>query len=502
MRPLLTPQEMGAADKRTIDAGTPAEILMERAGRAVARAAIRAAGGRYGKRAVVVCGKGSNGGDGFVAARALADEGLSVRCLWVEDLSSSSGAARAHLMRLPAAGVVLEPFSPERLRDADVVIDAIFGTGFHGPATGGPTAAIAAINAARATVVAIDIPSGVDGGTGLVEGAAVKAHLTVALAAEKLGSALSPGAAHAGRVEVVDIGIPIDEPPRGPWLVEDQDVAPELPIRAVDAHKRSAGSVALLGGSAGMSGALVLAARGATRMGAGYATTGTTAEVDPVVSQTLPEVLSVVVSDDDVLGAESLKRFSAVLERADALVIGPGLGVGPQQRALMEEVLATVEVPVVVDADALNVLVDDPTALTERKGATVITPHPAEMARVMACSTKEVQTNRLGTARIAAERFSCVVLLKGYRTIVASPDGRATVNPTGGPKLATAGTGDVLAGAIGALLAGGLDAFVAAWTGVYLHGLAGELVAEGGLAWEVAEELPRAASTVRGRSKP
>jgi hydroxyethylthiazole kinase-like uncharacterized protein yjeF len=486
---------MGVADRATIESGTPAVVLMDRAGRAVARAAIRVAGGRYGRRAVVACGPGSNGGDGFVAARILRREGMAVACLLIDD-APVEGAARSHFARLAGEGVAAEPFEPRRVEDADVIVDAIFGTGFRGTAKGVAATAIEAINASGAPVVAVDIPSGVAGATGHVQGPAVSAEVTVAIAAEKIGTALPPGALFAGDVEVVDIGIAVPESERGLWMTTDDDVAAVLPERRVDAHKRSNGSVAVLGGSSGMSGAPILACRGAVRMGAGYATLGTTSAVEAVMSGLLPEVLSMIVSDEDVLGPEALKRFDPVLERADVLVIGPGLGRGEPQRALVEESLAGLDLPIVLDADGLNVLADSTDTLA-RDAPTVITPHPGELAGLLGMSTAEVLDDRVDVAVRSAERWGCVVVLKGYRTIVAEPSGRGIVNPTGGPELATAGTGDVLSGAVAALLAAGVPAFSAAWAAVFVHGLAGSLAGTGAVAWDVAEALPDAADLVR-----
>jgi ADP-dependent NAD(P)H-hydrate dehydratase / NAD(P)H-hydrate epimerase len=499
MRPLLTPDQMGRADAATIASGTPGEVLMDRAGRAVARAAIRIAGGRYGKRAVIVCGKGNNGGDGFVAARVLRSEGLGVRCLFVGDRGAVEGAAAHHLDELERAGGSVEEFDPVRLVRADVIVDALFGTGFRGAAEGDPGKAIESMSDADAPVVSVDIPSGVTGATGGVEGRAVRAQVTVAMAAEKLGTALPPGAVHAGRVEVADIGIRVDD--SDVTMCERADVAAVLPRKPPDAHKRSMGAVAVLGGSAGMSGAVVLAATAAMRMGAGYVTAGITHSVDNAVSAALPEALTKVVSDREVLGPEALDRFADVLDRAQALAIGPGLGRGDDQAHLLEQALARIDLPLVVDADGLNVLAGRTEHLRAREAPAVITPHPAELARLLATTTSEVQGDRLSSATEAAHRFECTVVLKGFRTLTADASGRVVVNPTGGPELATAGTGDVLTGIVAALLAAGLHPFEAAWAGAHIHGLAGSGAAElggpaGVIAGDVAARIPDARARI------
>ena len=500
MRPLPTPQEMGAADAAAISAGTPAEVLMDRAGRALAREVLHVAHRRYGLRVALVCGKGNNGGDGFAAARALAREGVAAGCLFVGDLAAVKGAAAHHLGLLRAERGRVDSFSSDALADADVVVDALFGTGFRGLAEGCAAVAIESMNGSDAPVVAADIPSGVDGETGAAEGPCVQAEATVAMGAQKIGTAVGRGAALAGRVVVADIGIPVEE--GSTFMVEGVDVADVLPARPPDAHKRSGGAVAVLAGSDAMTGAAALAASGAMRMGAGYVTVGSTGGAVSALQGLLPEVLAQVIAVEDHLGPDSLNSFADVLEKADALALGPGLGRGDAQRELVDRALAEVDVPMVLDADGLNVLEGHTSALERRSAPTVVTPHPAELARLLGTDTEKIQADRLSAVRSAAQGFGCIVLLKGFRTLVARPDGVAVVNPTGGPELATAGTGDVLTGALGALLAAKVDPFEAAWAAAYVHGLAGSLAAEqlgtsGVVAGDVADMLPDARLQLR-----
>jgi len=501
VQPLLSPREMAAADEATIAAGTPGFELMDRAGRAVARASVALAGRHYGARIAIVCGKGNNGGDGFAAARVLHRRGIAVRCLLLAEESEYKGDAAAHLQEMKGSGVKAEPFVADSLSGIDVVVDAIFGTGFRGRAEGRPAQSIVAINACGALVLSVDIPSGVAGDTGSVDGPAVTADVTLAVAARKVGTVLSPGSAHAGRVEVVDIGIEVGRPSL--HLSEAADVEAMLPARSRDAHKRSAGSVLVLAGSDGMSGAALLTSRAAARMGAGYVTLVSTPYVDHAKQSRLPETVSRIATGHAELGPEVLTDFAGDFARADAVAIGPGLGEGPRQRALVEAALVALDVPLVLDADALNVLGEDTAPLVKRTEATVITPHPGEMGRLLQLSGGEVQSDRLGSARRAASKLGCVVVLKGAFTIVAGPDGSAVVNPTGGPELATAGTGDVLTGVVGALLAERLDATSAAVAGVFVHGLAGAAAAtaaggRGVVAWDVAEALPAAVGELEG----
>jgi len=504
MQPLLSPIEMAAADAATIASGTPGFTLMERAGRAVARAVISLAGHRYGLRVAVVCGKGNNGGDGFVAARVLHHHGVGVRCLLLADASEYVDDAAAHLEIMINAGVPAEPFDGIRLEGCDVIVDAIFGTGFRGAAEGRPAAAIAAINDARASVVAVDVPSGVAGVTGAVQGPAVHADVTVTMAAQKLGIALAPGSVHAGDVSVADIGIAVDS--ASAFVAEPDDVRRLLPARARDAHKRSSGSVVVLAGSDGMSGAALLATRGASRMGAGYVTLISTPYVDHAKKSVLPETVSRVLVDHSELGPEVLDEFASDIERAGAVAIGPGIGQGKRQRALVEAVLRELSMPVVLDADALNALAEDVTPLVERSASSVITPHPGEMGTLLGVSAAEIQADRVSAARRAADELGCAVVLKGAGTIVTDRGRPLLVNPTGGPELATAGTGDVLTGVIAALLAEKLDPADAAAAGVFVHGLAGTRAGRstggrGVVAWDVAEALPGAVAELTHYSR-
>lgn len=495
MQPLVSPHEMAVADKRAISAGTPAEELMDRAGRAIARAAIAVAGGRYGKTALVVCGPGNNGGDGFVAARRLSQEGLKVTCVSVAGTKDVFEEAAHHRDQLRRAGISIRSFDPSTLPSHfDVVVDALLGTGSRGAPRDNIAAAIAFMNGAG-PVVAADIPSGVDGATGAIPGEAVTAHVTVAIERQKWGTALSPGAGRAGQVFVAPIGIALGDSKE--HLLEAADVALSLPKRTFTSHKGSAGSVALLAGSPQMAGAAVLAARGVDRAGAGYVRVGTVTSARRVIAERLPEVLLSDLGED--WDASSWDKFEHELQRSGALILGPGLGGSDAARALVESSFQRTDLPILVDADGLNAIVGSDELVRKRSAPVVMTPHIGEMARLLEIENEEVMGDTLGAARRAAERYGCVVLLKGPRTVVAEED-RAVINPFGSPALATAGSGDVLSGAIGAMLAAGLEPFEAAWTGAAIHGRAGELCAEargelGVVAWDIAEALPLAVSS-------
>ena len=527
MRPLVSPEEMRRADEVTIASGTPAGVLMERAGRAVARVVVREAGGRYGKRIAVVCGKGNNGGDGFVVARVLHHQGLRVICSLTFDADEAKGPARHHLGLLRDSGCAIAPFA-ERHLQADVIVDAVFGTGFKGEPEGRARDAITAIRRAVRgetiyhddegayagpavwpipRVVSVDVPSA----------GWVPADVVVALGAEKIQTFFD--ADDPARVEVADIGIQIEEATVA--VLEDADAAIELRRPSLWDHKTSSGSVLIVAGSNITTGAPILTARGAVRFGSGYVTLVSTDRVVDAAESLIPEVLK-RRSSGDVLGPDLVDEAGDLLERVDCVGLGPGLGTGDAQRELVVRLLDEWEGPLVLDADGLNNLVGHTDALTGRPWPVVITPHVAEMSRLLDRPTPDINRDRLSAAVEAAERFGCVVVLKGYRTIVAAtsaviPGVRPVLNESdlesgvasaiavsvGGPELATAGTGDVLTGALAAQLAGGGHPLFGVAAACYVHGVAGSLAAassgvSGVVAWDVAEALPGAIERIRG----
>jgi ADP-dependent NAD(P)H-hydrate dehydratase / NAD(P)H-hydrate epimerase len=496
-----------ADQQRAIDSwainqlGIPGEVLMERAGAGLARAVLEALDGHSTGPIVVVCGKGNNGGDGLVAARLLRDAGHLVRVLMLGDPAELQGDALANLRRLP--GPDPEAFSVAALGGAAAIVDAILGTGFSGTPREPAAGAIAAINQAGsggALVVACDIPSGVDGSSGEVAGVAVRADLTVTFDAAKPGLWINPGKTSAGRVVVVDIGIPAGksgiEPEVG--LIGDAVLA-EIPRRGADSTKFSAGAVLVCGGSAGLSGAPSMASMSAMRAGAGYVTVAAPESLTHVLGAKLLEVMSVALPErDGELDTEAaVKLVLERVERVQSVVLGPGLGRADGARWFAREVAAQASVPLLLDADGLNAHAGDAGVLAERDAATVLTPHAGELGRLLGISSKDVADHRLARAREAVELSRAVVVLKGDDTIVASPDGRVAISPGGAPVLATAGTGDVLSGIIGAHLAKGMDPFTAACAGVLVHVRAGQLAAgeigpEGVIASDVIAQVPRA----------
>lgn len=507
MRPILTPAEAAELDRASQERGVSAATLMENAGREVAGAAVRLAGGSYGRRAVVVCGAGNNGGDGFVAARHLAARGMGVVVLLVADGAPDREPAAGNLARLADTPVRVRPWSSaagsRELARADVAVDAVFGTGFRGVPEGAYAQAISALGEAGVPVVAVDVPSGVNGATGWVEGPAVRADLTVTFGAAKPGVVLLPGASVAGVVEVADIGFPPELVRGDLWIVEDEDVSGWLLPRRADTHKRAAGYAVVVGGSRAMTGAVGLMAGGAYRGGAGLVAAAVPAGILPVVQGAIREAVFAPLPETDT-GAVGggTDRLAEILAQADAVAIGPGMTTDERTAAWIREAVRASQIPVVLDADGLNAFAGRPADLADRRADLVLTPHVGEFARLAGTAAHEVEVDRVAHVRKLAAETQAVVLLKGSRTLVGSPDGSVRVNPTGGPFLATGGTGDVLTGMIAGMLARGLAAVDAASAAAFVHGVAGaraaETAGEGATAGDVLDRVAAALVEVSG----
>jgi NAD(P)H-hydrate epimerase len=509
---LLTAAEMRALDRATIEGGhASGEALMERAGAGVAEAMERRYGPALALRVVALCGTGNNGGDGFVAARHLRARGAETHVALIGERARVQGEARVHLERLEREGTgAVEIGSEEALQRLlasrapwDFALDALLGTGSRGGLEGLIACAAHALrdlDDAGTRVVAVDVPTGVHPDTGEIARRAVRADLTVTFGAAKRGQWLYPGRAFVGALEVVDIGLVGADPARYPVeLATAIGIADLLPERDPRAHKGSAGRVLIVGGSPGLTGAVTLAARAATRTGAGY--------VQCAVPEGLEDVLAVKLTSEMVLAApqtagRTLARGAQApierwADRADALLVGSGLSRDPESAALARALVAARTRPTVLDADGLNAYEGSEGFASESGAPLVLTPHLGEMERLTGESPAALEARRIDAAREWASRWKAVVVLKGAPTVTASPDGRATVNPTGNPGLATAGTGDVLAGMIAALLAQRLDPYDAARAAAYLHGMSGDRVAaeKGPLgldAGDVLEAVPAA----------
>jgi len=509
---------MRTLDRWTIEHGTPGHVLMERAGAGAVRV-LRERLRRPRGPVVVVCGRGNNGGDGFVVARHLRRARVPVE-VW---LAARPEEVRGDAARMLAAwrrarGAVRALATPadvealaRRLVRAAAVVDALFGTGLNAPVAGVAAAVIAAINACGAPVLAVDIASGLSADTGAPLGAAVRATVTATFGYPKVGQLMYPGVEHTGLLAVVDIGIPreaLAAVAPGTVLLESEEVGAHLPPRRRDAHKGDFGHVLVIAGSRGKTGAALLAAQAAARSGAGLTTLAVPATLQAVLEAQVREAMTAALADtgDGAAALADGAAASALLADRGAVVCGPGLGQASATRELIRHVVRQCTAPLVLDADGLNAVAGT-SVLRDRPGPTVITPHPGEMARLSGGDTVRVQADRLGAARAFARAERVVVVLKGARTVIASPVGATAICPTGNPGMASGGTGDVLAGVIGALLAQGLAAYDAAALGVFAHGAAGDAVAArqgevGLLASDLLAELPATLERLQAAARP
>jgi NAD(P)H-hydrate epimerase len=483
--PLFDAEQMRAVDGWAIEsAGVPSLELMELAGTAVGRTALEPS---PEGPIVIVCGKGNNGGDGLVAARLLRENkdrlgDKRVEVMLLADPDSLTPDATTNLQRLP--GDPPHAFDAGLIDSAGVIVDAILGTGATGAPTGVVADAVTAINrrSSAATVIAVDMPTGVDASTGEVLGEAVYADITISLHLPKVGQFVSPGVLHSGEVRVADIGIPGEAAHGAGVSAAAGTIGPRVlrlaPRRDDASSKFSSGVLGIVGGSLGLTGAPCLAAEAAQRTGAGYVTVFVPASLNIVFEQRLLEVMSVPLADiDGGLTPDGLKRFADRSARCDALVVGPGIGRAPETVEFVRRLIGGSDKPVLLDADGLfgfSGKIED----LKRDAPTIITPHSGELARLLGTDSDTIDAARLEHAADAAERSGAVVVLKGSDTIVAVPGAAPLVNTLRAPGLATAGTGDVLSGVAGAYLAKGLGAPDAAAAAVYAHALAGREASE------------------------
>ena len=508
---VLTAAQMQAVDRRAIDeVGIPGVVLMENAGRGVAEEIVRRFSSMAPSRALILAGKGNNGGDGYVIARHLQDKGWDVQTLVLAERRAVQGDAAVNLKILekykgPVVFIEDDTSLNTFLESAEgftVLVDAMFGTGLTKPAHGAYLQCIEWLNQQALPVVAVDIPSGVDASTGRILGVAVKASLTVSFAFAKVGQVSYPGAAMVGDLVIAEIGIPglvAGQTPANCLLIDAPEAQRLLPVRHQDGHKGTFGHLLVVAGSTGKNGAAVMAAESGLRAGAGLVTLACPQSIQPSVATRLTEVMTVPLAD--LNGELRLEVFDALMMQADgkqALAIGPGLGLGAETRGLVHRLLQNSTVPMVVDADGLNALEGHVELLkNQSERQIVLTPHPGEMARLTGLRVAEIQANRLAVAREFAICYQVVLVLKGARTLIAAPNGQVNINSTGHAGLASAGMGDVLTGLIGSLLAQGLAALDAATLGVYLHGLAADRLlatfgAAGLMATDVMREIPAA----------
>jgi hydroxyethylthiazole kinase-like uncharacterized protein yjeF len=512
MIPLVSSAEMRAIDEAAIQRfGVPSLDLMERAGRGVVEALVSHFGPVLGRSVLVLCGRGNNGGDGLVAARVLREQGADVRVLVTAAPDQMSGDARVNLERWVADGGFVHhaPTEEEVDRffaedgDVELVLDALLGTGSSGAARGAVLAAIRGVERMGAPVLSIDIPSGIDADRGTVPGEAVEADLTVTLAFPKRGHYLLPAREQVGILEVAEIGIPRDAALAATiadFLIEAEDVRDLLPHWPAAAHKGSRGRLLVVGGSVGLTGAVVLAGNAGLRAGAGLVTVGVPESLSDVFEIKLTEVMKLPLPQGagrhlGPAARERIREFAG--DGLSAMVVGPGFSRHKDAMELARQLVGELDCPKVIDADALFAFNGRPDDLARKITgcALVLTPHPGEAARLLGRTIPEIEAERIDLAAEWGERLGQVIVLKGSPTVIGSPEGETFVNPTGGPALASGGTGDVLAGMIGGFLAQGLSPVHAAIVAVYLHGATADLIVErrgpyGLVASDLIEAMP------------
>lgn len=506
---LVKASEMQEMDRLTIQKlGIPGVVLMENAGRGAARTFLEHFDPLKSSRVLILCGRGNNGGDGYVIARYLHGAGLGVTILILAPLEKVSGDARKNLDIARGMGLNIREVPDQEtwqgceslLAETDYIIDGILGTGLRSEVKGFYGRVIQAINGARKRVMAIDIPSGLNADTGGVMGTAVMADLTVTFGFPKLGQVVFPGADQVGRLVRIDIGIPdsiAGTVPTRTIMTEPDDFVDLLRHERRDIHKGTRGHLLVLAGSTGKTGAATLAAIAAIRAGAGLVTVGVPRSLNTILECKLTEAMTVPLPETSQgsLSLAAEEEIRGLMEGKTALAIGPGLSTHEETVALVRRLVAGNPLPMVIDADGLTAMAPEPGILGDARARTVLTPHPGEMARLCGMKVPEVQADRVDIAGRFAASHGCHLVLKGAGTIIAAPGGQIYVNPTGNPALSSGGTGDVLTGLVGGFLARRWPVTQAALAGVYLHGLSGDLLAgkmgqDGVLAGELLEVLP------------
>jgi hydroxyethylthiazole kinase-like uncharacterized protein yjeF len=515
---LVTSDQMRKIDKTAIEReGIPGLELMEKAGLGSALSGKMMLDEKVkGKKVIVFCGKGNNGGDGFVIGRYLSKWGTKVEFYLLGKKEEIKGDALANLKkavssRLPIRQVSKEKELPLELK-ADLIVDAIFGTGFKGKVTGLEEKAVQLINSSKAKVLSIDTPSGLDVDTGSIAGECVKADITPTMGLPKMGQFFFPGKSYCGKVEIIDIGVPqkvIDEQRLNLNLVTEDEAKNILPRRLGDAHKGTCGKVFLIAGSTGMTGAAILASLSCLKAGAGMAILGIPHSLNDIMEIKITEVMTKPLPDVKKRGALALRGLGEIMQAlkwSDCVALGPGLGQHFETVELVRRLVTRIELPMVIDADGLNAISKDSSILNQAKAPLILTPHIGELSRLINVPIEEITKDRIKYASESAKRFNCVVVFKGAPTIIGEPEGQIYVNPTGNAGMATAGSGDVLTGIIVGLLAQMIfqkrqdikkSMLESALAGVYVHGLCGDLTRDekgemGMIAGDMMERVPEA----------
>ncbi len=511
---ITTSEEMRALDALATDKyGIPSLLLMEHAGLAVAMTASDLLEGAFGSRVLVCAGPGNNGGDGFAAARHLFNHGANVSVLYFGDAAKASPDTRTNMaivnhMEIPVIENVESYLVDQIISESDLVVDALLGIGVSSEVREPIAGVIRSINDFARMVLAVDIPSGVNSDTGSICGVGISADATVTFGLPKIGHFVYPGAGKVGRLSVADISIPVVEleDNGGRAFVLDRFIAGALiPYRPRDAHKGTFGHLAIAAGSVGMTGAAILTAEGALRIGTGLVTLAIPESLNDILEAKITEAMSIPVAEGSARSfcAGSVDAVARLIEDRDAVVIGPGLGRSEDAVSFVKELLPRIDRPCLVDADGLYAVAQNTDLLRNHSAPVIVTPHPGEMSLLTGKSISEVQSNRLETARSFATAYGVHVVLKGVGTIVAMPNGVVYINTSGTSGMATGGVGDVLSGIIGGLLAQGCSPQAACCAGVYIHGAAGEIAADnmgeaGMVAGDVAASIAKAVLDIQG----
>ncbi|OGR24462.1 MAG: bifunctional ADP-dependent (S)-NAD(P)H-hydrate dehydratase/NAD(P)H-hydrate epimerase [Desulfobacterales bacterium RIFOXYA12_FULL_46_15] len=512
---LVTADEMQDMDQKTIRSfGIPGLVLMESAGRGAVDALLSKINTKDIKNIAVMAGRGNNGGDGFVMARYLMEKGFKVTAFLLASKEAVKGDARVNmqffetlcghssfssLVEIKNEGELKT--NKTRILHHDLFIDAILGTGLNAELKGVVKDAVELMNKSGKPVFSVDIPSGLNADTGKPLGSAVKAFATAAFAFAKAGHILYPGNIHTGELSIIDIGIPkfiADEKKIQLRLVEKQDIAAFFPPREFDSHKGSFGHVLVIAGSTGKTGAAAFCADAAMRCGTGLVTLGIPESLNPVMESLVLEPMTHPLPEKETgfLSETCLKDILGLLKGKQALALGPGLGTREGTKKLVQELIEQSPVPLVLDADAVNCIAENPGILKKKTQPAILTPHPGEMARLCNLTTRDIWEDRIGIARKFASEFEVILVLKGAQTVIALPDGKAFINPTGNPGMASGGMGDVLTGMTAGFLAQGFSPENASLAGVYIHGLCADILSKkmgnfGFLAKDMINAIPK-----------
>jgi len=490
---VATAEQMQELDRKAIEIyRIPGIVLMENAGRGAAEVICNAFPDLQKKRIAIIAGKGNNGGDGFVIGRHLLNKGISIKVFLLTESKSLRGDAETNyqIFSRMKGEVISIPSSKDYqkvkkdLEKFDLLIDGIFGTGLDAEVRGYYREVIDHLNTLKKPIIAIDIPSGLAANTGKPLGTAIRASLTITFGLPKVGHLISPGIDYVGEVKVIDIGIPkslVDEEKIQTYLLEEEEIRKWLSIhRRLDTHKGDYGHLLVIAGSVGKTGAAAMACEAALRMGAGLVTLAIPKSLNAIMEMKLTEVMTEPLPETPKQTL-SLRAFNSLLrlcEKKRAVIIGPGIGTFKETQSLILKLIKTLDIPIILDADGLTALSTQPKTIPAANRFLILTPHPGEMARLINSTAKEVQEDRIGVSRNFSQSHDVHLVLKGFRTLIATPKGEVFINPTGNPGMASGGTGDVLTGMIGGLICQGFDILTSLQISVYLHGLSGDKVAQ------------------------